>query len=183
MLEIPVVDGFTYSASQLMLPNSYRASALAQMEVLRRARGYRTRWYIVPEDSDLPIPARSQIEYQVSVQAGSYVWGLSFTAPFNEVVDLDSFYVQITDNCTETPFFSDYVRSQQLAPGSTGNVRRAPVLITPRIIGEPAMLNVEVYNSLATETIVQLLILVAEPSVPPGNMLDILVQAGIEGRG
>jgi len=44
----PILDGFVLSASMLYLSTNFRASALAQMEVLRRARGYRARHYSYP---------------------------------------------------------------------------------------------------------------------------------------
>ena len=71
-----LVDGFLYSASMLYLPTTYRASALANMEVLRRARGYRTRWYLSPEDLEEPVPAYSQLEYQIRCKRGAMCGGL-----------------------------------------------------------------------------------------------------------
>ena len=41
-----IVDGFTMSASQLLVPTSYRALILGQMDVLRRASAMRPRHYI-----------------------------------------------------------------------------------------------------------------------------------------
>ncbi len=173
-----LVDGFLYSGSQLYLPISYRASALANMEVLRRASGYRTRWYLPPEDLEDPIPAYSQIEYQVHVQVGSYVWGLTFSAPFREVEFASSFMnVQITDACTETPFFSDYTKGVQLEP-VTGSAHRHPTLIMPRLVGEPGLLDVEVYNGASHSIRCQLALLVAEPAVPPDQMIPALIAAG-----
>jgi hypothetical protein len=183
--ERPVVDGFLNSASQLYLPTSYRASALSQMEVLRRAKGYRTRWFISPVDLDEPIPAFSQLEYQVQVQPGSYVWGIGFSAPFAEAeLVSSSIRVQVTDACTETPFFSDYTKGVQFEPVSTHpNFARYPTLIMPRIVGEPGLLDVELYNSLSVSVRCQLVLFVAEPIVPPGDILDALIQSGLVRRG
>lgn len=177
--ERQLVDGFLYSASMLYLPTTYRASALANMEVLRRARGYRTRWYLAPEDLENPVPAFSQLEYQVTLQQGSYVWGVSFSAPFAEVEDAsNSIFVQVTDVCTETPFFSDYTRGVQLEP-VPGPGRRHPTLIMPRIVGAPGTLDIELYNSASEDIRCQLAILVAEPCVPPHELRDILVRSGM----
>lgn len=177
--ERELVDGFLYSASMLYLPTTYRASALANMEVLRKARGYRTRWYIAPEDLQNPIAAYSQMEIQLQCQPGSYVWGLTFSAPFAEVELASSFIrIQITDNCTETPFFSDYVQGAQLEP-VTGSAHRHPTLIMPRIVGQPGTLSVELYNSAAVDIRCQLAILVAEPCVPPHEMTEALINAGV----
>ena len=178
----PVVDGFVLSASLLYLPTTYRASALAQMEVLRKAKGYRTRWYVIPEDLEEPVAAYSQMEHQVRVQPGSYVWGVTFSAPFGETglyaATPGSFItVKITDDCTETSFFSDYAKGSNLEP-VTGTAKRNPMLITPRLIGEPGTLSVELYNSANVAIRCQLVILVAEPCVPPESMAQALVDAG-----
>lgn len=175
-----LVDGFLYSASLLYLPTTYRASALAQMEVLRRARAYRTRWYLSPEDLEEPVPAYSQNEYQVQVMPGTYVWGLIFSAPFDEVDSASSFiHVQVTDACTETPFFSDYLKGTQLE-ARKGNDQQEPLLIMPRLIGEPGLINVEVYNGADEDIRCQLALLVAEPAVPPKEMVAALIAAGYQ---
>jgi hypothetical protein len=182
MLDKPVVDGFVNSASLLYLPTTYRASALAQMEVLRKAKGYRTRWYLVPEDLEEPVRAFSQLEYQVRLQPGSYVWGLTFSAPFDETgiyaaVPASFITLRITDDCTETSFFSDYVKGLNLQP-VPGTAHRHPFLITPRLIGEPGTLSAEIYNSADVDIRCQLAILVAEPCVPPETMAAALIDAG-----
>lgn len=187
--ERPVVDGFLNSASQLYLPTSYRASALSNMEVLRRARGYRTRWFISPVDIDQPVPAFGQLEYQVQVQPGSYVWGVSFSAPFAETGEVDPaafIRVQVTDACTETPFFSDYTLGVQFQPTELHpNFARYPTLIMPRIVGQPGLLDVELYNSAEEDIRCQFVLFVAEPIVPPGEILDALIKNGVVqvGRG
>ena len=177
-----LVDGFLYSASMLYLPTTYRASALANMEVLRMARGYRTRWYLTPEDLENPVPAFSQLEYQIQCQPGSYVWGITFSAPFNEInKDTKSstfIYLQVTDDCTETPFFSDYTKGVQFEP-VRGTAHRHPTLIMPRIVGQPGTLSVELYNSAAVDIRCQLALLVAEPCVPPHEMVQALIDAGV----
>lgn len=180
--ERELVDGFLYSGSMLYLPTTYRASALANMEVLRKARGYQTRWYLSPVDLDEPIPAYSQLEYQVRCQPGSYVWGVTFSAPFHatgeESKDATFIYVQVTDDCTETPFFSDYTKGVQFEP-VIGTAHRHPTLIMPRIVGLPGTLSIELYNSAAVDIKCQLALLVAEPCVPPEEMANALQDAGV----
>lgn len=182
LAERQLVDGFLYSGSMLYLPTTYRASALANMEVLRRARGYRTRWYLSPVDLDEPIPAYSQLEYQVQCQPGSYVWGVTFSAPFDdtgeETVDSSFITIQVTDDCTETPFFSDYTKGVQFEP-VTGSAHRHPTLIMPRIVGQPGTLSVELYNAASVAIKCQLALLVAEPCVPPHEMVQALQEAGV----
>jgi len=171
--ESSLVDGFLYSASQLYLPTNYRASALVQMEVLRRAKGYRTRWYNVPEDLEQPVPAYGQLEYQVQVQPGSYVWGLAFAIRSGGSL----ITAQITDACTETPFFSDYIRASALTDTAADGAI-TPMLITPRLVGQPGLLDVEIYNASSTNSVCQLVLFCAEPIVPPGELLDVLVAMG-----
>lgn len=167
-----IVDGFVLSASQLYLPGLYRPAVLSQMDVLRRAAAYRNRQYVVPNQLQTVIAAYSQVEQQVSVQPGTYVWGLTFTAPFDEIADASSYIrIQLTDACTETPFFADYMRGPGLeaTAAAAGNfVTRNPVLLPqPRLIGNPGLIDVELYNSADVDIDAQLLILVAEPAIPP----------------
>lgn len=179
MLEKPLVDGFLYSASQYYLPTSYRAAALLNMEVLRRAVGFRTRWFLSPVDLQDPIPAYSQNEYQLGIEAGSYIWGMTFSAPFGEIANAASYItVQVTDSCTETPLFSDYTKGAQLQP-ATGPAQHNPVIIAPRLISAPGFLDIELYNAANVGIRCQLAILVSEPRVPPASMMRMLVDQGI----
>lgn len=195
----PILDGFVHSASMLYLSTTYRASALAQMEVLRRAKGYRCRHYLVPDadDNENPIGPFSQIERQINTLPGSYLWGICFSAPssLNDSLEVGSIngdvHVQITDACTETPIFSDYVYSYQIACASPANGsqnRRNPfILAQPALIGEPGLIDVEIYNRLvdtATPPVgqsltCQVVLMVAEPCVPPEQMRQLLMQSGL----
>jgi hypothetical protein len=95
-------------------------------------------------------------------------------------------HVQITDVCTETPFFSDYVRGVSFltAPSlvtnfyPSGTFRAPHLLAQPRLIGDPAKLDVELYNSSAVDIPCQLVIMVAEPCLPPDQMRILLQRAG-----
>lgn len=181
MLEKPLVDGFVYSASLLYLPTTFRSSALSQMELLRRATGYRNRQWCVPETLEEPIGAYSQVEYQVRTQPGAYVWGLMFSAPTSLNGDVDyasSIHIQITDACTETPLLSDYSLGSLFTP-QTGPGKRNPFIFPqPCLVGEPALLDVEVYNSAAVDVFGQLVLFLAEPSTPPQDIQDELKRLG-----
>ena len=180
-----IADGFTMSASQLLVPTSYRALILGQMDVLRRASAMRPRHYVAPLPTDTPIAAYSQVEYQISVMPGSYVYGLSFACANT---DLASFvHIQLTDIYTEMPFFADYVRgisfmcnpTQASAVGYPTGTWRAPFLLAqPRIICDPGNIEVEMYNSSSQALTCQLVIFVAEPCLPPDQMTAMLRQAG-----
>lgn len=200
MIDQPIADGFAYSASMLLLPTTYRAHALAQMDVLRRARGYRNRQYCIPNNLLNPVIAFSQVEEQVNITPGSYLWGIGFSAPAsqNDTVTGNvngQIHIQVTDACTETPLLSDYAFAYQvesLAPGtSQGGVtaatnRRNPMILAqPVLIGEPGLIDVEVYNRAVTSAGVgvdvscQVVLFFAELSVPPDSMLRLLVNAGL----
>jgi hypothetical protein len=177
----------------LYLPIVYRASALAQMEVLRRSRGYRTRWYLIPDDLEDPIPAYGQVELQINVPPGSYLWGLAFTIPttLNATLSTTVCHVQVTDACTETALFSDYVMEQNvvsLIPGNGAQNRRNPMILSqPAIIGQPGLVDVEIFNGstdgstppVGVALNCQLALLFAEPCVPPEEMQRLMEKAGI----
>lgn len=169
--ESPIVDAFTYSTSLLYLPTSYRTLQYAQMEVLRRAKGYTARWYTAPTAQS--IPAASQKDYQVQTIPGSYLWGCYFAVPAaTSATQLALLFVQITEHDTGVKMFSDYTRAGNLNRGVAaipGNrlTSRNPYLFTqPRLLSGSGVLDVEIYNSTANAYITQLLMLCAEPNHP-----------------
>lgn len=187
VIERDIVDGFTMSASQLLVPSSYRALILGQMDVLRRASALRPRHYIAPLSSDEPIAAYSQNEYQISLMPGSYVYGLSFSMYASELDEQgELIHVQITDVCTETPFFADYVRGINFLTDPslattfypTGTFRAPHLLSQPRLVGDPAKLDIEIYNSSSATAHPQLVVFAAEPCLPPDQMEALLRKAG-----
>lgn len=151
-----ICDSFIYSTTLRLLPTQYRASVLAQMEVLRRSRSYKARYYTCPDTLVEPIAAYGQVETQVRMIPGTYVWGLSlFRSPTT------GGRVQITDASTEIPLFSDYIRAALLVQASG---QRAPTLLAqPRLISEPGQVNVEIYNDTGDPLTVQLVLYCAEP--------------------
>jgi hypothetical protein len=166
-----IVDGFVLSASQTYQLMNYRSNVLAQMEVLRRAAAYRNRQYCVPNQLQQSVAAYSQVEQQISVQPGSYVWGLTFKQLTGEV---NTIHIQLTDACTETPFFSDYAYGDNykaVAAAAGAEVVHNPVMLgQPRLIGDPGLIDVEVYNNSASAITCQLVVLVAEPAIAPDQM-------------
>ena len=186
-VERDIVDGFTLSASQLLVPTSYRALILGQMDTLRRASAMRPRHYVAPLQTDEPVPAYKQVEYQISVMAGSYVYGLSFAIQAAQLDFAQYVHVQLTDKYTETPFFSDYARGISFITDPTaaqavgypvGTFRAPHLLAQPRIICDPGTIEIELYNSSDTDLYCQLCVFVAEPCLPPDQMAALLRQAG-----
>jgi hypothetical protein len=167
-------DAFTLSMSLPLLSTSYRAHAQAQMEVLRRARGYRWAAWSSPSMAEptaattapaKTVPAFSQTEEQWSIPAGSYLWGWSFAVLSGAAAN---FYIQLTDACTETALFADYVNGNIFTPGATP-VRGPSLLTTPRLISDPGKVNVEIYNNTSVDINAQFVGYFAIPiPLPPG---------------
>lgn len=151
-------DAFILSMSQLLLPTSYRAHVLAEMEVLRLARGYQVKMYEAPPVSGQIIPAFSQLEHQLSVDPGSYLWGWTFSVLSGSS---GPFHILVTDACTETALSADYFVSQML---DCTAANRWPALIAhPRLISDPGQVNVEIYNGSNAAVICQLVLFTACP--------------------
>lgn len=164
------IDGFLYSTTLRLLPTQFRANTLAQMEVLRRARGYKCRMFVAPDTLVNPIPAFSQIETQIRMAPGTYVWGISCYVSTASKVK-----IQITDKCTEIPLFSDYVKAALFVQNTTGRAStlRAPTLLQqPRLIDAPGQVNVEIYNDNTEAVTAQLVLYCAEPVVPDPDIKE-----------
>jgi hypothetical protein len=167
-----IIDGFTLNPAIRYRPGYYMASALASMDVLRRANTYRPKWYVLPDDEHTPIPAYQTLEYQLRVTPRSYVWGMminqfSVAAPFTQL-NADDIWVEITDTCNGIPFFSDFVRGRgfQSLQNVATDERNAmlPYLFTqPRLILEPGLLAVEMANTAAVAIRPQVILFSAEP--------------------
>jgi hypothetical protein len=169
--DAPVIDGFIQSTSLLLLPTSYRALQIAQMEVLRRAKGYTARWYTRPTSK--AIPAYYQRDDSFTVKPGSYLWGWYFSAVgVTTQAVMVQLYLQISEQDTGLRLISDYATAQcltnQVVPafGARG-VPRLPFLFAqPRMVSGSGKINVEIYNSTASALQVQLVIFAAEPCQP-----------------
>jgi hypothetical protein len=169
-----IIDGFTLNPSIRFRPGYYMASALGSLDVLRRSNTYRPKWYIVPDEEHLTIPAYQTLEYQVRVTPRSYVWGMilnqfGINPPFaNLAINADDVWCQITDSCNGIPFFSDFVRGRgfQTFQSTLPDQRNAmlPYLFSqPRLILEPGLLGVELANTAAVAIQPQLILFSAEP--------------------
>ena len=173
-MEPQILDGFTHSLSQLLLPISYRAAALSQMETMRLAASFQFKAYVIPTpENPSPggvagnnpiglIPAYGQVEQQVSMDPGSYIYGWMF-AVTTDVGISGYFHIRITDACTETSLASDYAIAI-LFSTNPGDLPRGPFLLPqPRIISDPGLINVEIYNDYASDLEAQLVLYCASP--------------------
>jgi hypothetical protein len=147
-----IVDGFQYNLFLRNFPERYYPLALTQLEPFRRARGYRPRWYTVPDADNLgSIPAYGTIEEQLRIAPGSWLWGLSIAllAPAGIVDPTLVLMIQITDGSTGLKLFSDFLsagfiwtQGGGLPPAVIDNVPY--ILSQPRPVVEPGFVNVEI---------------------------------------
>lgn len=156
----PIVDGFMWNTSLLILPNQFGPDALMELEILRRAHNYRARWWCIPDDEGQPIAAFDTFQFQVEVSPGAYLWGMMFaTVGGAAATDL---LVSVVDSCTGIPLFNDFVNAGNMTP--TGNSKMLPVIMTkPRLILAPGLVNVEIANRANQNRTCQLLLMFAEP--------------------
>lgn len=177
--EKPIVDGFTYTFSRIPALTSYYNNCIAQLEILRRANGYHLRIYCVPDDFNNPIGAFLTFEYQVRTQPGAYLYAYQFSivgagAPSDVLF-------QVTDSCTETKLFSDFIAGSSMAETTAGiGLNRPPCLMSqPYLVGPPGQLNVEMSNRASAARNCQLLLFLAEPSLPMNETIDLLKAQGM----
>jgi hypothetical protein len=148
------------------------------METLRLASSYQFKAYVVPTpENPSPgggannnpigdIPAYSQVEQQLSIDPGSYLYGW-LLAVITAGGANSNFHIQVTDACTETPIFSDYALGSLFSASPTG-IQRAPFLLSqPRLISDPGLVNVEIYNNSSSTQAVQLVLFTAAPRPGP----------------
>lgn len=163
-----VVDGFSFNTMLIWQYCRYFPNALAQLDVLRRAVNYRTRWWVIPDDIDQPIQPYDTLYFQCEVSGGSYLWGYNFTsvsatdpngAPVATVAS--DILIQVVDACTGIPLFQDFSNGGGCSTNFTS--RMLPILLTqPRLILEPGLVNVEISNRTANTINCQLLLHFAE---------------------
>jgi hypothetical protein len=167
-----IIDAFTLNPAIRYRPGYYMASALASMDVLRRANTYRPKWYTLPDDEHATIPAYQTLEYQLRVTPRSYVWAMlvnqfGVALPYVQA-DADDIWVQITDTCNGIPFFGDFVRgrgfqTRQSNPTDERNTMLPYLFTQPRLILEPGLLAIEMANTAAVAIRPQLILFSAEP--------------------
>lgn len=165
MLRPMIVDAFTYMASKdyRKFHYNFRALALEQMDTLRRARGYRARWYVVPDELNRSLAAYQTYEQQVRVTPGSYLWGWSYAEASLAAVDPIA-HLRITEQATNIALMDDFVVGASVGGGNTGAIIDAPFMLTePRLVLEPGFLNVEMTNPSGTVSFPQLVLYLAEP--------------------
>ena len=174
----PIVDGFTHSISTLLLPTTYRALTLAQWEILRRSSNYQWRVWSGPSTQQNPVPAYEQVEYQVAMREGTYIWGWYISllpVGMGNIVDPTKVFIQVIDMACGLPILSDYQISAAMYNSSTGSrpFNRYPYLMPqPYLVGSNGQVLFEVYNSLSFAVQVQLALFCAQPKLMPDACSD-----------
>ncbi len=168
-----IVDAFSYNLNYRDLPYRYSVSTIKQMEVLRRANNYRPREYVVPDPFNVPIPPYLQVEYQLRVTPGSFIWAVLATSFLPEEhyapINAGNVLVQITDSCTGVKFFNDFAtcsafQAPQMRAAADTNYGIEPFILPEmRLIGKPGHVNVELANASGVNQYIQFVLFAAEP--------------------
>jgi hypothetical protein len=154
----PPVDGFTLDCKFRIMPGLSGALLLGQLDLLRRGRNFRPRWFAFPHpaaSSVVPVlAAREAFEEQFRVEPGSWWWGWKCSS--------SSVAIQITEEETGRKFCSDFQvpNYHRSAPGTWFS----PNLLTePWLILDPGLLNVEMHSTSDSQITVQLVLMFSEP--------------------
>lgn len=141
-------------------PMRYHTRALAELRRVTRAPGYQPGAYPLPDEANANMPAKALIEIRLSLPIGTYVLG--FTGSSQQS---DGFEVQIIDLRQNAPFFGAPVLWNNLTgQGSTYGITHPLFLLPhPRLVIEPAVLNVQIENRSSSANLVQLVLFTAEP--------------------
>lgn len=165
-----IADGFTLHPGMIELPGRYEPMAIAQLELIRRAKTYRPYWMLVPESSKT-IGAYDNYSYQVHLKPGSWLCGLQLTVL--DVLDQPELAmsgailsVQITETFSGAQLFSEHSRTQPLCNqawfGDASHLQFF-LLSEPKVVVEPGDLDIEVCNLTDLGRKWQLMLLTAEP--------------------
>jgi hypothetical protein len=156
------VDGFTLDQGFRNMPFEYPALALGQIELLRKARNLRPKWYQFPTltgtNAFPSIGARGSYEKQIRVLSGSWLWAYTMFGAFS---------FQVTEQATNRKYAFDYELTQTAVGGQFGAVpgvkSRLCMIGEPWLILDPGLVNVELYDTTAALNMQELVLWFAEP--------------------
>lgn len=160
-------DGFTLSAALRYLPMRSFPLYLTNLDPIRTVQvcGFRQRLHPVPFDVAIPIAATETLLYQQRVPQGTILYGLQFVALDGEPTD---YFFNILNPCTGNKLFSSPVRGSWGVPGNGApagfRTGLRPVLLdAPIQLVREGILQVEITNTLTTNSRCQLVLVCAEP--------------------
>jgi hypothetical protein len=160
----PVLDGFLLDTS-LKCDLGFRSLALVEWDRLRRAGSFRSKFWCIPEDSRIVIPAFDSYEKEVPCVPGSAIWGFTFVSPSGS----GPFSIQIRDVCTDVAIASEVIRTDQFNAGTNGqpqSVYQQP-FSKLLVVAHQGLISVEICSLQATiQNNVQLVLYGGEPVCP-----------------
>ena len=162
--DYPIIDGFLLDTS-LKCDLTFRSLALQEWDRLRRAGSFRSKYWLVPDDSTIAIPAWDSYEKEVSCVPGSAIWGFIFVAPSGS----GPFSFQIRDVCTDVALASEVIRGDNFNAGTNGSLSSVYQQPFSRllIVAHQGLLAVEICSQQTTsQTHVQLVLCGGEPTCP-----------------
>jgi hypothetical protein len=156
------VDYFTLRTDIRPIPQRWPNTAVASLDLLRKAHALRPRTVTTPENLATTIAATERLETQVAVQPGSWLWNVQCL--FSETGGAFAYYnisVLLTDTASGVPL------SKYYASGGAYGITDADNLYLPAMpkpITGQGLLNVEICNySQIDLTGLQILLFFAEP--------------------
>ena len=155
------IDGFLLNTN-LKYNLTFKSLALQQWDALRRVGSYKTKYWSVPEDSTIVIPAFDSYERQIKAVPGAAIWGFIFTQPINPDSGVPSggpFSIQIRDSCNDVSLFQEATRCDRFLP----TTRQQP-LSKLHVVSPPGLLTIEISSQQTTDQDqVQLILCGGEP--------------------
>lgn len=156
-----IQDGIALQHLWVPMSNSYDALAAEQLRELRIANGMRPYMIVIPPDGQTIAPWDTY-RRQFSVPAGSWLIGFATVGGFASSAQRR---VSIKDSCTGLPLFSDFIGGGALYTGLECAIG-LQALPSPRLIGDPGTIDVELAQLTGGATITYSLVIVFSVPVP-----------------
>jgi hypothetical protein len=156
--EYPVIDGFALS-TRLGCDLTFISLVMAEFDHLRRAGAMRSKYWPVPPDSNVVIPAYDSYEYQLAVKPGSAIFGYIFIRQSGVTDYSGNLSMRIVNGCDDVAVQSE----AQPSTVFTANNAQVP-LAKLLIVSEPGLLNITIANTSAVNlTGIQVILCGGEP--------------------
>ncbi len=155
------VDYFTLRTDIRPIPQRWPNTAIASLDLIRKAHALRPRTVTVPENLQTTILATERLETQVAVQPGSWLWNVQ--GLFSETGGAEYYNVSVllTDTASGVPLSKYYVSAGAYGITDADNLYLPPM---PKPITGQGLVNVEICNYSQTDlTGLQILLFFAEP--------------------
>jgi hypothetical protein len=166
----PIQDGFLLNPAWTPNPYDAQVLALGQLDTVRRANLYQSKWLVLPEQG-AAIDAYDTYEFDAAVVPGSILWGwqLSQIDASGTVLSSTDALLRLTDACTGYRLLDDFVSCGALSAYYSTATQSERGRIVPWLLADPYMfvspgrLFVEVSNMSAAAINARLILFFAEP--------------------